>query len=264
MGRKRAEASPQEIEVPIATGTARLEPVPGEADSWILYVNGVPSSSITIGDPLRLDFEYLDWMSRVADVVFPPPSTLRAVHIGAAGCALARWIDAARPGSRQTAIEIDAELAALVRRWFDLPRSPALALRTGDGAVEITKFRDRSVTLVVRDAFDTDTTPHQLTSDEFFADVSRVLTPDGLYLANVADRPPHHELRAELKRMAGHFAWLALVADPGQLRGRRWGNVVAIAAHQPMDEVAIAKVMRRGPAVASVLAGRQLRAFIGS
>ncbi|GAA4285289.1 fused MFS/spermidine synthase [Brevibacterium daeguense] len=263
MGRKRAEAAPEEVEVPIATGTARLEPVPGDAESWVLYVNGVPSSSITIGDPLRLDFEYLDWMSRVVDTVFPHPATLRAVHIGAAGCALPRWIDAARPGSRQTAVEIDPELARLVRRWFDLPRSPALALRIGDGAVEIAAFRDQSITLVVRDAFDHDTTPQQLASPEFFGDVSRVLTEDGLYLANVADRPPHHGLRAELKRMAEHFPWLAVVADPGQLRGRRWGNVVAIAAHQPLDEVAIAKVMRRGPAVASVLAGRQLRAFIG-
>lgn len=263
MGRKRRTSDAEALEVPISTGIARLEPVPGEPDSWVLHVNGVPSSSITIGDPLRLDLEYLDWMSRVVDTAFAPGTTLRAVHIGAAGCALPRWIDAARPGSRQTAIDIDAELVVRVREWFDLPRSPALALRAGDGAREIRTFRDGAISLVVRDAFAGDATPAALRTPEFFAEAARVLGADGIYLGNVADRPPHTALRAELAEMRRHFAHLAIVADPGQLRGRRYGNVVAVGAHAPLDAVALAKTMRRGPAVASVRAGADLDAFIG-
>lgn len=263
MGRKRARDTAP-IEVEISTGTARLEPVDGEPDSWVLHVNGVPSSSITVGDPLRLDFEYLDWMSRVIDVVFAPDRRLRAVHIGAAACALPRWIDAARPGSRQTAIDIDARLLEHVRQWFDLPRSPALALRAGDGAVELATFRSGSLDLLVRDAFDGDTTPEALTTSDFFAESARVLADDGCLLANVADRPPHSALKEELRRMAEHFPVLAVIADPGQLRGRRWGNVVVLASHAPVDEVAIGKAMRRGPAVASVLAGRRLAEFLGA
>lgn len=262
MGRKRAAHAAAAREVPISTGIARLEPVFGEPDSWVLFVNGVPSSSITVGDPLRLDFEYLDWMSRVVDTVFAPRTTLRAVHIGAAGCALPRWLDASRPGSRQTAIDIDAELVRQVREWFDLPRSPALALRCGDGAEEIATFRDSAVGLVVRDAFAGDTTPAALAAPEFFAEVARVLGPGGLYLANIADRPPHAALRAELGEMRSHFTHLALVADPGQLRGRRYGNVVVAGTQEPIDAVGLAKAMRRGPAVASVRCGDALDAFI--
>ena len=65
MGRQRRSA---EREVDIDTGTAVLEAVAGEPDSYVLWVNGVPSSCVTLSDPLRLDFEYLDWMSRIVRV----------------------------------------------------------------------------------------------------------------------------------------------------------------------------------------------------
>ncbi|WP_286956372.1 spermidine synthase [Brevibacterium sp. UBA7493] len=224
MGRRRARDEAQQREYVISTGTARIEPVPAEPDSWVLYVNGVPSSCITLSDPTRLDFEYLDWMARAIDALFGTGQTLRAVHIGAAGCSLARYIDATRPGSRQTAIDIDQKLLEYVREWFDLPRSPALKLRAGDGAVEIATFRDDALSLVVRDAFSADETPGQLADDTFFSHAARTLGPKGIYLANIADCPPHASARGELTRMRQHFAHIVLIADPSQLRGRRFGN----------------------------------------
>ncbi|MDN6379041.1 MAG: methyltransferase type 11, partial [Brevibacterium aurantiacum] len=140
MAKRRIYTAPGSQVVDISTGTARLEKVDGEVDSYVLHVNGVPSSSITLSEPTRLDFEYLDWMSRIIDVQFAP-GPLRAVHIGAAGCALARALHAQHPGSKQTAIDIDPVLLDYSRDWFDLPRSPALALRAGDGALEVEKFR---------------------------------------------------------------------------------------------------------------------------
>src|SRR5699024_7304840 len=137
---RRNYTAPGSQVLDVSTGTTYVEKVDGEADSYVLHVNGVPSSSITLSDPQRLDFEYLDWMRRAIDVELPEGS-LRAVHIGAAGCALARALDAARQGSKQTAIDIDAALLDFARQWFDLPRSPALALRAGDGAAEISRFR---------------------------------------------------------------------------------------------------------------------------
>jgi len=53
-----------------------------------------------------------------------------------------------------------------------------------------------------------------------------------------------------------------IVADPGQLRGRRYGNVVVAGTQEPIDAVGLAKAMRRGPAVASVRCGDALDAFI--
>lgn len=266
MGRQRRSAD-RELEVAIDTGTAVLESVPGEPDSYVLWVNGVPSSCVTLSDPLRLDFEYLDWMSRIISALYDDGDAgrpLRAVHIGAGGCSLPRWIDAHCPGSRQTAIDIDAALLDRVREWFDLPRKPRLALRPGDGAQEIRTFRPGSLDLVVRDAFDGNTTPRAMAAKDFFDDCAEALKPSGTLLLNIAAAPPHEQLREELRLLAQSFRYTAVAIDPGQMRGRRYGNAVGIASQTPPEPGLIARALRGGPAVARVLEGTKLTAFTGS
>ncbi|WP_227492829.1 spermidine synthase [Brevibacterium sp. CFH 10365] len=248
--------------VDISTGEARLEKLDGEADSYILHVNGVPSSSITLSDPQRLDYEYLDWMRRIIDVELPAGS-LRAAHIGAAGYALARAIDSARPGSKQTAIDIDAKLLDFAREWFDLPRSPALALRAGDGAVEIGKFRPDALDVLVRDAFDHDSVPSSLQTAEFFAGCAVAVKDSGLYIANVPDSGDHRILRSELRGLGEHFAHLAAATEPAILKGRRRGNVVVLASNTPPDVAGLDRSLRTAASSATFLAGADLRSRLG-
>lgn len=248
--------------VDISTGTAHLEKLDGEADSYVLHVNGVPSSSITLSDPERLDFEYLDWMRRAIDVSLPPGS-LRAVHIGAAGCSLARALDAARPGSKQTAIDVDDILLGCARRWFDLPRSPALSLRAGDGAAEIEKFRPDALDVIVRDAFDHDSVPSALQTGTFFASCASALKDSGLYVANVPDSGDHRTLRADLTMLSDHFAHLAAATEPAILKGRRRGNVVVLASNSPLDTASLDRSLRTAASPATFLAGTRLRSRLG-
>lgn len=248
--------------VDISTGTAHLEKLDGEADSYVLHVNGVPSSSITLSDPERLDFEYLDWMRRAIDVSLPAGS-LRAVHIGAAGCALARALDAARPGSKQTAVDVDAKLLDFARQWFDLPRSPALSLRAGDGAVEIGKFRPDSLDVIIRDAFDHDAVPSALQTGEFFASCAAALKSSGLYVANVPDGGDHRTLKSDLTALSEHFAHLAAATEPAILKGRRRGNVVVLASNTPLDTAGLDRSLRTAASSATFLAGNALRSRLG-
>src|SRR5699024_3358277 len=166
------------------------------------------------------------------------------VHIGAAGCALARALDAARPGSKQTAIDIDAALLDFARRWFDLPRSPALALRAGDSAAEISRFRPDALDVVVRDAFDHDSVPPALQTGQFFAAVAAALKDSGLYLANVPDAGDHGVLKAELTALGDHFCHLAAATEPGILKGRRHGNVLVLASNSPLDAAGLDRSLR--------------------
>ncbi|MGX6451410.1 spermidine synthase [Brevibacterium paucivorans] len=247
MGRKRARDT--SVEVEISTGIARKETIPGEPNSWILYVNSVPSSSITTDDPNRLDFPYLHWMATTIDQVFPPGTSVRAVHIGAAGCSLARRLHATHPRSRQTAIDIDALLMDYVRQWFDLPRSPALALRVGDGAREIQTFAPESLDIVVRDAFDGDATPQALTTDAYFAHTASALQPQGLALFNIAGTPAH--ARQEIQALATHFAHVYVVNATGRTRGQR-ANVVVVASASTINATGLAAALRTGFAPATV------------
>ncbi|AZU01032.1 methyltransferase type 11 [Brevibacterium linens] len=262
MAKRRIYTAPGSQVVDISTGQARLEKLDGEADSYVLHVNGVPSSSITLSDPQRLDFEYLDWMRRMIDVELPH-RTLRVAHIGAAGCALARALDSARPGSKQTAIDIDAKLLDFARDWFDLPRSPALALRAGDGAVEIGKFRADTLDVLVRDAFDHDSVPTTLQTTKFFASCAAAVKDSGIYLANVPDPGDHRLLKAELRGLGEHFAHLAAATEPAILKGRRRGNVVVLASHSKLDTAGLDRSLRTAASSATFLAGTDLRSRLG-
>ncbi|NKY08218.1 spermidine synthase, partial [Cellulomonas hominis] len=76
--------------MPIATGTAEVQRSPDDPDAVTLLVNGVPSSHLDLADPERLEFEYMQQMAAVLAHVPVPGGPFRAVHLGAAGCALAR------------------------------------------------------------------------------------------------------------------------------------------------------------------------------
>ncbi len=260
---------------PVTLGSTTVEAVPDRDDptGFTLLVDGVPSSYLRLGDPGFLGFEYMQQMAAVLALV--PPGPLDVVHVGAAGCALARHVDAVRPGSRQIGIDPQAELLSAVREWFDLPRAPALRLRAGDGRTVLGDLRPATADAVVRDAFAPDVTPRHLTTAEFHLLARHTLRPGGLYLLNVADQAPLRGVREELATVGATFgtARLALVAEPGVLKGRRYGNLV-IAAVAPGEEdagphgpdlagAALDRAVRSLAAPSTILTGGDLATFVG-
>lgn len=245
---------------PIATGTAELVPDRADPHVWTLLVNGVPSSPVHVRDPRVLDFEYLRWMADVLELAArrPPPEPLDVVHLGGGACALPRHVEAVRPGSSQVVVEVDAELARLVREWFDLPRSPRLRLQAGDAREGLQRRRDASADAVVRDVFTGDATPDHLTTAEFVADVVRVLRPGGLYLANVADPGDLATLRAEVAAARAVFAVTALLADPAALRRRRRANAVLVGSDAPLPVADLARRAASGAFRARLVHGEAL------
>lgn len=248
------------------TGTVEVVRTPDDPDGVTLLVNGVPSSHLDLADPTRLEFEYMQQMAAVLDRLPTPGGPLTAVHLGAGGCALARYVHATRPGSRQVAVELDAALPSLVRDWFDLPRAPALRIRAGDARAELAGMATSSTDVVVRDVFAGDRTPEHVTTLEFTTEVARVLRDGGLYLANCADRPPLALVRAEAATLAAVLPHVAVVAEPGQLRGRRYGNLVLAATRDPalLGSASLERALRSLPTPSRVLVGEELARFVGS
>ena len=136
-----------------------------------------------------------------------------------------------------------------------------MKLRVTDGAAALTATRDDSLDLLVRDAFAGDTVPRELTTTTFTRDVARALRPDGLYLANVADRPPLALARAEAATALAVFAHVAVVAEPGVLRGRRYANLVLAASNSPLPLDTWVRTVRGGAAPMRLVAGPDLSAF---
>ncbi|HVN12832.1 MAG TPA: fused MFS/spermidine synthase [Kineosporiaceae bacterium] len=243
------------------TGRADLLPDDDSRRRWTLVVNGVPSSHVDLDDPTRLDFEYVRWFGDVLDLVAPEGTPLRVVHLGGAGCTVARYVAATRPRSRQIVFEIDAGLLGLTRRAFGLRSSPALRLVVADARAGLAGLPAGGQDVVVRDAFSGASVPSHLTTGEFLDEVRRVLVPGGLYLANLADSPRLELARREAATALGSFAEVALVAEPGHLHGRRYGNVVLAGSDTDLPWGRLERRLASGAVRARMLTTGEVRSF---
>src|SRR5690625_4425528 len=250
---------------PITTSYATVELTTDSADpnGVMLLIDGAESSYLDLADPSHLVFEYMQQMMAVLEETMPG-ARVRAVHLGAAGCALPRAVEARWPGSRQIAVEWDALLAGYVRDWFDLPRSPLLRIRVADAREATESITPGSKDVVVRDVFVEREPPEHVRTVEFTRAVASTLAEGGVYLVNTADRPPLTLARREAATVAEVFEHVLVIAEPGVLKGRRYGNVVIAGADRALPAAALDRRMRSLPVPASVLDRAASREFIGT
>jgi spermidine synthase len=259
----------REIEQPpgrtqVQGGTAELLADADREGSWMLLVNDTPQSHVDLGDPTHLEFEYVRRMGHVLDLAAAPGAAIDAVHLGGGALTLPRYVAVTRPGSRQRVVEIDQPLTDLVREHLPLPRGARIRVRADDARVGLAALHTDSADVVVCDVFAGARTPGHLTTAEFAADVHRVLRPDGVYTANVADGPPLRFARGQIATLGSVFRNVCVLAEPGTMRGRRFGNLVAVAsdAQLPIDDYV--RRCARDPMPARVVHGADLRRFVGT
>ncbi|WP_343233509.1 fused MFS/spermidine synthase [Streptomonospora sp. PA3] len=231
-------------------------------DSWLLLVDGTPQSHVDLSDPTYLDFEYVQRIGHVADLAAPRGEPIRALHLGAGALTLARYIAATRPGSRQRAVDDNPRLIELVRESLPWDRRADLRVGIADAREWLSRRRDDSADLIVSDVFAGAQTPAALTSVEFFTDADRVLGGGGICAANVGDGRRLRHVRAQAATLGAVFAHTALIAAPGVLRGRRFGNFVLLGSQRPLPVDELTRRAHRDPDMARVLAGELLERFV--
>jgi spermidine synthase len=248
----------------VAGGTAELLADADRDGSWVLLVDDTPQSHVDLADPAHLEFEYVRRMGHVVDLAAEPGSPLDVVHLGGGALTLARYVAATRPGSRQRVVEVDEPLTDLVRAHLPLPRIARIRVRTADARAGLAALRDASVDVVLTDVFAGARTPAHLTTVEFQAEVRRVLRPGGVCAANVADGPPLRFARGQAATLRAVFPHVCLLAEPGTLRGRRFGNLVAVASDAPLPTAALTRRCAADPMPARVVEGADLERFAGA
>ncbi|HLM07271.1 MAG TPA: fused MFS/spermidine synthase [Blastococcus sp.] len=248
----------------VAGGTAELLADADRDGSWMLLVNGTPQSHVDLHDPTHLEFEYVRRIGHVLDLAAEPGAPLDVVHLGGGALTLPRYTAATRPGSRQRVVEIDQQLTDLVREHLPLPRGIRVRVRADDARVGLAALHTSSADVVICDVFAGARTPGHLTSTEFAAEVRRVLRPGGIYAVNVADGPPLRFARGQVATLRTAFAEICLLAEPGTLRGRRFGNLVAVASDDELPIEALVRRCARDPMPSRVVHGDDLDRFVGS
>jgi hypothetical protein len=260
----------------VDSGVAELVADPDRPRAWTLLVNGTPQSHVDLDDPEYLSFEYMRRLGHLIDLSAPAGQPLRVLHLGGGALTLARYVAATRPGSWQVAVESDAALVELVRRWLPLgPRgrragSPGgsragrarVRVRVGDARAVLAGVPAGSFDLVIADVFAGARTPAHLTSAESTATVARALTPGGRYAVNVGDGPPLAHARARAATLRAVFPHVCLIADAAVLRGRRFGNLVLSAGHGDLPVAALARRAAGEPFPGRLVHGDGLDRFI--
>jgi hypothetical protein len=210
------------------------------------------------------------WIGHLIDTMAPKGDPLRVVHLGAGALTLARYIGTTRPGSRQRAVDADESVVDAMRERLALPRGLRVPVQIADAREAIGRMRPATADLVVLDVFDGARTPAHLTSVEMVGAVRRLLAATGVVAVNVADGPAGRaagggRILAHARRQVATYASvlpeLAVIAEPGVWRGRRFGNLVLLASARRLP---LAQLVRRcaGSALpARVVAGEDARRF---
>lgn len=223
---------------------------------WILVVDGTPQSAVDLDDPRHLSFAYIRHMSHVIDLAFPEHAPITALHLGAGAMSIPRFIDATRPRSRQQVIELEREVVDLVRRAVPLPAGASIRIRYGDARAELARLPrglTGAVDLAVVDVFAGPRTPAHVTSVEFFRELAAFIERDGVVLVNIADGHGMRFARGVLASLREVFGSALVIADPGVLKGRRFGNLTAAVTRSPLDLPGLARLAASGFPAASVL-----------
>ena len=204
-----------------------------------LLLDGLRHSYVDLDDPTHLEFRYTQ---RIADVLAEQPAgSLDVLHLGLGGGSLPRWLDAVRPGSRSTVLEVDPEIPDIDRARLGLDDVADLRVVVGDARTSIADLPSDAYDVVVGDAFGSLAVPWHLTTAEMVAQVRRVLRPGGVYALNVIDFPPLAFVRAETATLLAAFDDVAVLAPPATVAGEKGGNVVLVASDRPIDVGALAE-----------------------
>ncbi|MFI1226387.1 MULTISPECIES: spermidine synthase [unclassified Streptomyces] len=244
-------------------GTARLLPDVDRDRAWLLTVDGAPQSYVDLDDPSYLEFEYVTRLAHVVDGAAEPGAPLDVLHLGGGALTLPRYVAVTRPGSRQDVVDADRALLRLVQEHLPLPEGSGITPHAADAREWLEATPPASADLLIADVFGGSRIPAHLTSVEYARATGRALREDGIYAANLADSAPFAFLRSQLANFAAVFPELALIGEPAVLRGRRFGNVVLLASHAPLD---VAPLVRRCAAdafPARVTHGDALARFLG-
>lgn len=205
------------------------------------FAGGVAQSVMRVRDPFALELEYTRAAMLFA-ILHPNPQDI--VLIGLGGGSLAKFIYRHLPGSHLKALEINPEVVAAARTYFQLPPDDErLTVITGDGAAWVAA-QHRSLDALIVDGYDRRRIVEALSSPEFYGSCAAALRPGGIAVFNLWLEAGRFHVYREAIEMA--FVGPALVLPTEQK-----GNMLLFAARGGWESLDWVSVRTRAAIVAA-------------
>ena len=225
-----------------------------------LLLDRLRNSYVDLADATHLEFRYIQVM---ADVIatHAPEGDIDMVSIGGGGFTLPGYVQATRPGSRNTVLEIDPKLVEIGREHLAL--TDEIDVVVDDARISLRDLPAGEANVVIGDAYSGASVPWHLTTLEYTSQISEVISPGGVYALNVIDYGRLDFVRAEAATLREVFSHVALFAPPDYITGAAGGNYVLVASDSPVDlEAMEAATFDRG-GIEIGIEGEDLDRFIG-
>lgn len=233
----------------------------GRLSGRFLVLDRGYNSYVDLEDPTYLDFRYARVMADVIDEEMAP-GALDVLSIGGGGFTFPHYLNATRPGTNHTVLEIDRELKTIAQSQLGFADQADVIV--GDARVTIADVLDDSIDVVIGDAFSGFTVPWHLTTIEFNEIVDSKMRFDGVYVINVIDDGGLQFARAAAKTFRSVFDQVAVIAPPAYLAELDGGNFVIVGSQAELDLNAIINRIRSRGGAENAIEGNQLAEFIGT
>jgi spermidine synthase len=169
-----------------------------------------------------------------------------ALLIGLAGGTVARQLTAAFGPIPITGVEIDPDIAAVGREYFGLDDLPNVDVVLADGRYAL-KTIDHDFDLIGVDAYRQPYIPFQLTSREFFQEVSDHLRPDGVAIVNAGRTATDYRLVDALAATMRIVFPYVVAIDVAE-----YNNTILVGSNAPLSAAALATRAEQLPATSPV------------
>lgn len=208
-------------------------------------------SAMRIRAPFDLELEYTRAM--MAFLLFRPAVRDIAL-IGLGGGSIPKFIHRRLPECRMTALEINPEVVAAARGFFQLPPDDErLEIITGDGAAWVYEHPNSQDVLFV-DGYDAQRIVEDLASPAFYAAVRALLRPGGIAAFNLWGSDAAFPIY--LERIGAAFDGQVIRLPP-----EHKGNIVVFAFNPPLPDYSAAALERNAQTWGAAL-GLEFEAFV--
>ncbi len=174
------------------------------------------------------------------------PTVKRVLLLGMGGGTAAELYQRLYPGVRVTGVELDADMVRAGRQQLGLALD-GVEVVIADARTFIARAAVATPAtwdVIILDAFQFPYVPFQLTTREFFGDLSRCLTPGGVLMVNAGRRGEHRDVVFAIERtLAAVFAHVAAADAPNPSN-----TIIVAGAHDPIaDGIGIASLAAHSP-----------------